>query len=77
MKYVNIVNEWAGSSHMVYTVAVGYFSHFSKIFLVIFPPHCTHHLQSFDVVVTEHFKAEYTVAQNDWMTANPGGKKKL
>ena len=38
---------------MVYMVAVGLFSHFSKIFLVIFPPHCTHHLQSLDVAGME------------------------
>jgi len=61
---------------MVHMVAVGYFPHFSKIFLVIFPPHCTHHLQSFDVAVIEHFKAEYAVAQNDWMMADPRERKK-
>jgi len=46
----------------------------AKYSLSFFPSHCTHHLQSFDVVVTEHFKAEYTVAQNDWMMADSGKK---
>lgn len=42
------------------------------IVLVTFPPHCTHRLQPLDVGVMGPFKGKLRVAQNDWMTSNPG-----
>jgi hypothetical protein len=47
-----------------YIFSARFFLHFTKIFLVTSPPHCTHHLQSFEVAVVE-LRAKYTVAQND------------
>lgn len=40
--------------------------------LVTFPPHCTHRLQPLDVAVMGPFKGKLSVAQNDWLTSNPG-----
>ena len=48
------------------------FARENGIVLVTFPPHCTHRLQPLDVCVMGPFKGKLRVAQNDWMTANPG-----
>lgn len=40
--------------------------------LVTFPPHCTHRLQPLDVAVMGPFKGKLAIAQNDWLTSNPG-----
>lgn len=42
------------------------------ITFVTFPPHCSHKLQPLDVGVLGPFKAKMKIAQNDWMTCNPG-----
>jgi len=42
------------------------------IVLVTFPLHCTHKLQSLDVGVFGPFKTKLKIAQNDWLTNNPG-----
>lgn len=42
------------------------------IVLVTFPPHCTHKLQPLDVGVFGPFKSKLKIAQNDWLTNNPG-----
>jgi hypothetical protein len=50
--------------------SVGFLLHFSKIFLITSPPHCTHYIQSLDIAVMGPFKTKYAVAQNDWMMVN-------
>jgi hypothetical protein len=42
------------------------------IHLITFPTHCSHQLQPLDVGVMGPFKTKLQVAQNDWMTTNPG-----
>lgn len=42
------------------------------IVLVTFAPHCTHKLQPLDVGVFGPFKTKLNIAQNDWLTNNPG-----
>jgi len=47
------------------------------IVLVTFPPHTTHRLQPLDVGVLGPFKSKVKIAQNDWMTNNPGKTLKI
>jgi len=47
------------------------------IVLVTFPPHTTHRLQPLDVGVLGPFKSIVKIAQNDWMTNNPGKTLKI
>lgn len=47
------------------------------IVLVTFPPHCSHKLQPLDVGVLGPFKSKLKVAQNDWLTSNPGKTIKI
>lgn len=44
----------------------------NRIVFVTFPPHCTHKLQPLDVGVFGPFKTKLKIAQNDWLTNNPG-----
>jgi len=39
--------------------------------MVNFPPHYTHRLQSIDIAVMAPFKANYALAQNGRMVADP------
>lgn len=42
------------------------------VYLVTFPPHCSHRLQPLDVAVYGPLKAYYSQACNEWMTSNAG-----
>jgi hypothetical protein len=72
MKFVTVVKEWVGCSHVVYMFPDGVFPHFSKTFLSLF--HRTAHVAYSPLYVTvmRPFKAKYGAALNDRMRANPG-----
>lgn len=42
------------------------------IFLLTFPPHCSHALQSLDFTVLSPFKAGLKNSHNDWIQLYPG-----
>lgn len=42
------------------------------VIIVTFPPHCSHKLQPLDVSVYGPFKNYFKIAQNNWLTSNPG-----
>lgn len=44
----------------------------SGVFLVTFPPHCSHRLQPLDVAVYAPFRARFNQACEEWMACNPG-----
>jgi hypothetical protein len=77
MKFVSVVNERIGHSHVENMFAVAVFPHFSRLFLVTFPPHCTLHLQPLDVAIMGPFKAKYPIARSDWMTVSRMGGERF
>lgn len=42
------------------------------VFMLTFPPHCSHRLQPLDISVYSSFKSRYNTACNDWIISNPG-----
>jgi hypothetical protein len=71
MKFVTVVNERVGCSHVVCMFPVGVFPHFSKKFLSLF--HRTAHVaySPLDVTIMGPFQAKYGAALIDRMMANP------
>jgi hypothetical protein len=70
VRFVVVVSERVGYSHVACMFSVGVFPHFIKISRATFPPHWTNHLQSLEVTVLRPLAAKYAVTRNYWMMAS-------
>lgn len=48
------------------------FAESNFIYMLTFPPHCSHRMQPLDVSVFRSYKSFYNQACSDWMLSNPG-----
>jgi len=64
MKFVNVINEMVGHSHVQYMSSVAVFTYFSRLVLPTFPPHCMLPLQPLDVAIVGHFNPYLAKVEN-------------